>query len=85
MSNVGISFEIIDKNKTAPVGWSKENGHLIYYLKIDYTRKAIWFLEGHRSADPDGSKYAVVIYRDIFCIALTYAAINDIYVLAADI
>ena len=65
-SNFGIAFEILNENKTAPVGWSNESGHLIYDLKIDYTRKARWVLDGHRSADPDGSNYAGVVSRDSF-------------------
>ena len=85
MSNVGIAFEIICKNKTAPVRWFKESGHLIYDLKIDYTRKARWVLDGHRSADPDGSTYAGVVSRESFSIALTYAALNDMDMLDSDI
>ena len=66
MSNVNIAFEILNENKNAPVRWSKESGHLIYDLKMDYTRKACWVLDGHRSADPDGSNYAGVVSRDSF-------------------
>ena len=71
MSNFGIAFEILDENKNAPVGWSKEIGHLIYDLKVDYTRKSRLVLDGHISADPDGSTYAGVVSRDNISIALT--------------
>ena len=85
MSNVGIAFEILNQDETAPVGWSKESGHLIFDVKMDFSRKARWVLDGHRSADPVGYTYAGVVSRDIVCIALTYAALNDIDVLVADI
>ena len=35
--------------------------------------------------EPKDSKYAGVVSRDIVRIALTYAALNDVYVTAADI
>ena len=38
--NVDIAFEILDKAKSAPVGWSKESGHLIFDVKMDFTRIA---------------------------------------------
>ena len=42
-------------------------------------------MDGHRSADPIGSTYTGVVSRDSVRIALTYAALNETYVLAADI
>ena len=85
MINVCISFEILDKVKSAPVGWSKESGHLIFDVRMEYTRKAQWVLDGHRSANPIGSNYSGVVFRDSVCIALTYAALNNIEVLAVGI
>ena len=85
MINVGIAFEILDEAKSDSVGWSKESGHLIFDVKMDYTRKAQWVLDGHRSANPIGSNYSGVVFRDSVRIALTYAALNDIEVLAVGI
>ena len=85
MSNVGIAFEILDEGSQAPIGWSKESGHLIFDVKMDFTRKARWVLDGHKTADPAGSTYAGVVSRESVRIALTYAALNEIDVLAADI
>ena len=42
-------------------------------------------MDGHRSANPIRSTYAGVVSRDSVRITLTYAALNDIDVLAADI
>ena len=85
MSNVGIAFDILDEGSQAPIGWSKESGHLIFDVKMDFTRKARWVLDGHKTADPAGSTYAGVVSRESVRIALTYAALNEIDVLAADI
>ena len=84
-TNVVIAFEILDEDKSAPVGWSKESGHLIFDVKMDFTRKARWVLDGNRSADPVGYTYDGVVSRDSVRIALTSAALNNIDVLAAEI
>ena len=52
---------------------------------MDFTRKARWVLDGHKTPDPIGSTYAGVVSRESEQIALTYAALNDLDVFAADI
>ena len=42
-------------------------------------------LDGHKTADPEVSTYAGVVSRESVRIALTYAALNDVDVTAADI
>ena len=85
MYNVGIAFEILEDGKTAPKGWTKVTGHLVWDVKMDFTRKARWVLDGHKQADPEGSTYAGVVSRESVRIALTYAALNGLNVCAADI
>ena len=85
MSNVAVAFEILEPNKPIPVGWKKSSGHLVFDVKMDFTRKARWVKDGHRTADPDTSTYAGVVGRESVRIALTYAALNGIDVTAADI
>ena len=85
MTNFGIAFEILDEDKSAPVRWSKESGHLIFDVKMDFTPKTRWVLDGHRYANPVGFTYAGVVSRDSVRIALTYAALSGIDVLATDI
>ena len=43
MNNVGIAFEILDEDKSAPVGWSNESGHLIFNVKMDFTQNTDGF------------------------------------------
>jgi hypothetical protein len=52
---------------------------------MDFTRKARWVLDGHKTANQTGSTYAGVVSRESVQIAFTYAALNGIDVFAADI
>ena len=52
---------------------------------MDFTRKARWVLDGHKTPVPIGSTYAGVVSRESVRIALTYAALNDLDVFAANI
>ena len=47
MLNIGIAFEVLDENIKAPVGWSKVTGHLVWDVKMDFTRKVRWVLDRH--------------------------------------
>ena len=85
MTEVGVAFEVLDDGIQAPIGWSKVTGHLIWDVKMNFTRKARWVLDGHRTPDPVGSTYAGVVSRESVRIAFTYAALNGLEVFAADI
>ena len=81
MYNVGVAFEILDEGAHAPHGWKQVTRHLAWDVKMDFTRKPRWVLDGHKTPDPIGSTYAGVVSRESVCIALTYAALNDLDVL----
>ena len=85
MSNVAIAFEIMDEDEVLPPGYKPASCHLIFDVKMDFTRKARYVLDGHRTADPEDSTYAGVVSRESVRIALTYAALNQVDVCAADI
>ena len=85
MTNVGIAFEILEEGKTPPVGWNKVTGHLVFDVKMDFTRKARWVLDGHKTPSVTGSTYAGVVSRESVRIAFTYAALNGLEICAADI
>ena len=85
MPNVAIAFEIREHDQPIPVGWKKSSGHIIFDVKMDFTRKARWVKDGHRTPTPELSTYAGVVSRESVRIALTYAALNGIDVMAADI
>ena len=85
MTNVSIAFAILDEGKKAPPGWTKASGCLVFNVKIDFTRKARWVKDGHRSPDPTTSAYAVVVSRESVHVGLTYAALIDLDFMAPDI
>ena len=85
MYNVGVAFEILDEGAHAPHGWRRVTEHLVWDVKMDFTRKARWVLDGHKTPDPIGSTYAGVVSRECVRIALTYVALNEFDVFAADI
>ena len=41
MMNVGISFELLEHFDNVPVRWHVVTRHIIFDVKIDFTRKAI--------------------------------------------
>ena len=67
------------------MGWKPSSSHLVFDVKMDFTLKARWVKDGHRRPDPECSNYAGVVSRETIRIALTYAALLGINVLAADI
>ena len=85
MHNVGIALQSLQEDEHMPVGWKKATGHMIFDVKMDFTRKVRWVLDGHKCLDPFGSTYAGVVSRDSIRIAFTYAALNELEVCAADI
>ena len=78
MHNFRVAFEVLPEGQKTPVGWSKVTGHLIWDVKMDFTHKSIWVLDGHKNPDPIGSIYAGVVSRDSVHIAFTYAKLNGI-------
>ena len=85
MRNVSVAFDILEPTKRVPPGWTKVTGHIIFDVKMTLERKARWVLDGHLTAAVDYSTYAGVVSRESVRIALTYAALNDLDVWAADI
>ena len=85
MPNVLVAFEILEDDQPIPVGWQLSSGHLVFDIKMDFTRKARWVKDGHKTPTPTESNYAGVVSRESVRIALTYAALNGIDVMAADI
>jgi hypothetical protein len=83
--NICIAFEILGPNKKAPPGWHKASGHIVFDVKIDFTRKAHWVKDGHKTPDSLTSSFAGVVSRDSIHISLTHAALLGLPVLGADI
>ena len=69
----------------APPGCKKASGHLIYDVKMDFTRKIRCVKDGHQTPNPKTSCYDGVVSRESIRISLTYSALHKIDVKAAAI
>ncbi len=61
MGNVCITFELLGPKAKAPPGWHKASGHIVFDVKMDFTRKARWVKDGHKTPDLVTSSFAGVI------------------------
>ena len=77
MHNVRVAFEVLPEGQKPPIGWSNVNGHFIWDLKTDFTRKERLVLDGHKNPNPIGSTYSGVVSSNSVCIAFTYEALNS--------
>jgi hypothetical protein len=71
MHNVEVAFEVLEDGKE-----HHRDGEGKWDLKMAFTTKARWVLDGHKLPTPEGSTYAGVVSRESVRIALTYAALN---------
>ena len=62
----------------------KASGHIIFDLKMDFTRKTRWTKDGHRRPDPITLSYVRIVSRESIQIALAHAALCGIETLVAD-
>jgi hypothetical protein len=53
MFNIGIAFEVLNDGVSAPKGWNRATGHILWDVKMDLPRKPRWVLDGHQQADPE--------------------------------
>ena len=68
-----------------PSGYKTSSGHIIWLVKMDFTRNAQWVKDVHNTLELIDSKYAGVVSRESVRIKITYAALHRTEVLAADI
>ena len=75
----------IDDVKEKLRGYQRIRCHLIFDVKMDFTRKARFVAGGHVTDPPDCITYSSVVSRETVRIAFLLAALNDLDVCAADI
>jgi hypothetical protein len=85
MGNICIAFKILGPNAKAPLGWHKALGHIVFDVKMDFTWKAEWVKDGHKTPDSTTSSFAGLVSHDSIRISLTYAALLRLPVIGANI
>ena len=85
MTNVAVTFHILDHGENEPVGYEHITCHLIFDVKINIRRKSRFIAGGHKTNPPAESTYAGLVSRESVRIAFTIVALNDLDIFAADI
>jgi hypothetical protein len=86
MKNTSVAFKYLEEGKDPPPGYEHAPLHLIFDVKMDFTRKARLIFGGHRTSDPEGSTCAGVVSREsVWIAAFTYAALMGLDIMSADI
>ena len=61
MSSLGVAFSMLETGQITPEGFNRTSGHVTFTVKMDFTCKARWVLDGHRQLSPEDSTYAGVV------------------------
>ena len=80
-----IAFEILEPGQKAPPGWFKATGHIVFDVKMDFTRKARWVKDGYKDPDLTTSSFAGVVSQESIRIILTYVGLLRLPVIGGDI
>ena len=67
------------------IGFQEIRCHVIFDVKIDFTRKARFVAGGHTTDTPASITYSSVVSRDSVRLAFLVAGLNDLDVLAGDV
>ena len=75
------------RKRLAPelTGYKEITCHLIFDVKMDFTRKARFVANGAKTEAPASITYSSVVSRDSVKLAFLIAALNDLDILACDI
>jgi Reverse transcriptase (RNA-dependent DNA polymerase) len=88
MKNNASAFELLElltNGGKIPVGYQLIKCHMIFDIKMDFTRKARFVAGGHLTDPPKESVYSSVVTRESVRLFFLIAALNDLDVLSCDI
>jgi hypothetical protein len=77
MKNVMIAFDVMEPYRHLPVGYKHLPCHIIWDVKMDFTRKCRLVAGGHLCAPPKTSTYASVVSRESVRIAFMVACCTE--------
>ena len=82
----GVSPEQARTGKeSSMIGYQEIRCHVIFDMKMDFTRKARFVAGGHTTDTPSSITYSSVVSRDRVRLAFLIAGLNDLNVLAGDV
>jgi hypothetical protein len=69
MKNVKVAFHFLNEEEQVPIGYKQIPCHIIFDVKLDFTRKARFVAGGHKTDPPTSLTYSSVVARDSVRIA----------------
>ena len=82
----GVLAEDAQKGRIPSLtGYQEIRCHIIFDVKIDFTRKAWFVADGSRTITPSTVCYSSVVFRESVRLAFLVAALHDLNVFACDI
>jgi hypothetical protein len=94
MSRVKVAWKTLDANTPHEVrdgkvpeltGFQEIGCHIVFDIKMDFTRKARFVAGGHTTEAPSSLTYSSVVSRDSIRIAFLIAALNDLDIMSCDL
>ncbi|MFN9978500.1 MAG: hypothetical protein ACK53Y_01230, partial [bacterium] len=79
------AFDVLEEGAHEPKMSKRIPCHMIFDIKMDFTRKACFVAGGHVTDPPSNLTYSSVVARDSIRLAFLIAALNDLEVLGGDI
>jgi hypothetical protein len=67
------------------IGFQEIGCHIVFDIKMDFTRKARFVAGGHTTEAPSSLTYSSVVSRDSVRIAFLIAALNDLDIMSCDL
>jgi hypothetical protein len=82
----GVTVEDVRKGKVKDmIGFQEIGCHMVFDVKMDFTRKARFVAGGHTTEAPSSVTYSSVVSRDSVRLAFTIAALNGLDLMACDL
>jgi hypothetical protein len=67
------------------IGFQEIECHIVFDVKMDFTRKAHFVAGGHTTTTPSSMTYSSVVSRDSIRLAFLIAALNNINIMSCDL
>jgi hypothetical protein len=83
--NIIPALKILEPGEKPPVGSQLIPCHIVFDVKMEFTRKARFVAGGHFTDPPSCQTYASVVSRDSVRIAFLIAALNELDIMTADV
>jgi hypothetical protein len=85
MRNVKSAFQFLPVGSTTPIGSKKIPCHIIFDVRMDFSRKARFVAGEHKTDPPSSLTYSSVMSGESVRIAFLLAVLNGLDILSADI